>query len=395
MGLIYLHWKRRRGALAGALAVLAVVIVKGAVMPQALAAPLTAGVPAPTGPNRVGTLAMRIVDSKRNDPYLGAGTKRELLVRFWYPMLMDVPCQPAEYMSLQVWAYLSELVNIHLPNVRTNSCWNAPIAKGVYAVIVLTHGYTGTFTDYTFIAEDLASRGYVVASVAHTYETTAVEFPDGRLAKSMVGSYLASESLSFDEASLSLALSVRLQDLKFILDEFARLNGGTDGPFAGQLDLSRVGLVGHSLGGEAAISGVEHDARFKAGVILDGVVTNASALGTDKAVLILATGREQWSDNECALWRHLRGFRFAVNLIGADHMTPSDAVWLAAYVPELAVQTGPIGPERTVAAIRNYVAAFLDTSLRGQPMNSLLTKPSPDFPKVVVTTREQSLCGQP
>ena len=394
MGLILLHWKPRRGLLAGALAVLAFVIVKSPAMPQALGTPLTASVPAPTGPSRVGTLAMRIVDSNRNDPYLGAGTKRELLVRFWYPTLVGVPCHPAQYASPEVWSYFSELVNIPLPEIRTNSCWNAPIAKGVHPVIVLTHSYTGTLTDYTFIAEDLASRGYVIASIAHTYETTAVEFQDGRLAKSMVGSYLAPESLTLDEASLSLARSVRLEDLKFILDELARLNRGTDSPFAGQLDLSRVGLVGHSLGGEAAISSVEHDARFKAGVIIDGVVTNASAAGTDKAVLILAAGREQWSDNECVLWSHLRGFRFAVNLIGTDHMTPSDAVWLAAYVPGLAVQTGPMGPERTVAAVRNYIAAFLDANLRGQPMKSLLTGPSPDAPEVVVTTRQQSLCGK-
>src|SRR5882762_1349907 len=135
----------------------------------------------------------------------------------------------------------------------------------------------------------------------------------------MVGSYLVPEFLRFDEASLSLARSVRLEDLKFIPDELARLNEGTDSPLAGHLDLSRIGLVGHSLGGEAAIFSVEHDARFKVGVILDGVVTNASAVGTNKAVLILAAGREHWSDSECALWRHLRGFRFAVNLIGADH----------------------------------------------------------------------------
>jgi hypothetical protein len=38
------------------------------------------------------------------------------------------------------------------------------------------------------------------------------------------------------------------------------------------------------------------------------------------------------------------------------------------------------------------VAVFLDVNLRGQPMNSLLTKRSSDFSEVVVTTREQALC---
>ena len=47
------------------------------------------------------------------------------------------------------------------------------------------------FTDYTFIAEDLASRGYVVAAVDHPCEATAVEFPDGRVVKSAFGSHLA------------------------------------------------------------------------------------------------------------------------------------------------------------------------------------------------------------
>ena len=146
------------------------------------------------------------------------------------------------------------------------------------------------------------------------------------------------------------------------------------------------------FGGEAAIFTVEHPTRFKAAVIIEGVVTNASVFGTDKAVLIPAAGREQWSDNECALWGHLRGSRFAVNLLGADHLTPSDAVWLAAYVPELAEQAGPMGPQRTVAAVRSYIAAFLDANLRGRQMDPLLSGPSSKFPDAVVTTQEQALC---
>jgi len=41
--------------------------------------------------------------------------------------------------------------------------------------VIFTHGYIGTFTDYAFLFEDLASRGYVVASIDHTYEATALE----------------------------------------------------------------------------------------------------------------------------------------------------------------------------------------------------------------------------
>jgi len=122
-----------------------------------------------------------LIDAVHEDPYLANGAKRELLVRFWYPAWVNSGCQPAPYTDPAVWSYFSELVRVALPAVHTNSCLDARILDGAYPVVVFTPGYTGTFTDYTFLFEDLASRGYVVASVDHTYEATAVAFPDGDL----------------------------------------------------------------------------------------------------------------------------------------------------------------------------------------------------------------------
>ena len=77
--------------------------------------------------------------------------------------------------------------------------------------------------------------------------------------------------------------------------------------------------------------------------------------------MILASGRKQWTENECSLWSHLAGPRFAVNLEGAEHLTTSDAVWLARG----AIKTGTMGPDKAVAAVRDYIAAFLDANLQG------------------------------
>ena len=115
------------------------------------------------------------------------------------------------------------MIALPLPRVTTNSCLNSPVASGAHPVVVFTPGYTATFTDYTFIFEDLASRGYVVASVDHTYEATALEFPDGRLVYSGFGSHLGKKLLE-DEQSLTFALSVRLDDLKFVRNELERLS---------------------------------------------------------------------------------------------------------------------------------------------------------------------------
>ena len=366
--------------------------LSGSPVRSALATYGTAAVPIPTGSSSVGTRVMRLVDATRDDPFLENGTKRELLVRFWYPASLDKACKQAEYMPPAVWSYFSQLMGFPLPAVMTNSCLDAPVTDGAHPVVVFTHGYTGTFTDYTFIFEDLASRGYVVASVDHTYEATAVQFPDGRFVHSGFGSHLG-KTLLEDEASLSFALSVRLEDLKFVANELSRLNGSVHSPFAGRLDTSRIAVAGHSMGGLAAALAVERDLRFKAGVIIDvhdGYVPEAVVGTTGTPVFILASGREQWTENECKLWNNLHGPRFAVNFKGAEHLTPSDAVWLAEY----AVKTGTMGPDKTVSALRNYIAAFLDATLRENGLDPMLTGPSSDYPDAVVVAPGQALCGK-
>jgi predicted dienelactone hydrolase len=361
-----------------------------AAMRSALASQTTAAVPSPMGRDAVGTHVMRLVDFTRDDPFLANGSKRELLVRFWYPATLTGGCKPAEYTSPRVWGYFSELVGIQLPEVTTNSCLDAPIANGPHPVVVFTHGYTGTFTDYTFIVEDLASRGYVVASVDHTYEATAVEFPDGRFVESVPGSHLGN-IVGNDEKELSFAVSVRLADLKFIVDELAGMNVSADSPFAGKLDVSRVALAGHSLGGLTALLGVAQEPRFRTGIILDAAAPERIVDATETPIFVLFTGGEGRSVAECRLWDKLRGPRLALNLRGAEHLTPSDAVWLLKGV----IKTGDMGPEKTIAALRDYLAAFLDSNLQGQPLDPLLTGPSSEYPDAVVTTQEQPLCRQP
>jgi dienelactone hydrolase len=356
---------------------------------SALAMQRTAITPSPAGPARVGTLVMGLADGAREDPILADGTRRELLVRFWYPASLDQNCKPAEYTSARVWDHFARLSQLSLPAVTTNSCLDAPVADGGHPVVVFTHGYTGTFTDYTFLFEDLASRGYVVASIDHTYEATAVEFPDGRLVTSVLGSHL-DDSWQTDEATVSRALSARLDDLAFVMNELEALNDSAGNQFAGKLDLTRVALAGHSLGGLTTWLGVQRDPRFKAAVLLDPYLADFGSDSTETPVLLMTMGREKPSQDECRLWSDLHGPRFWVNLRGAEHATSSDAVWLA----KGAIQTGSMGPEKTIDAIRQYIVAFLEAHLDGSTLQSRKGL-SLEFPKSTTTTQDQPLCGEP
>jgi predicted dienelactone hydrolase len=348
-----------------------------------------AAVPAPMGTDPVGTRVLHLVDSMREDPYLTNGSRRELAVRFWYPASLTQNCEPAGYASPAVWKRFAELAGVRPFPVATNSCWNAPMT-GVHPVVVFTPGYTAAFTDYTFLLEDLASRGYVVASIAHTYETTAVELRDGRVANSVVGSHLGGPVRS-DDRSLSSALYVRLQDLSFVVNELARVNAQPDSPFAGHLDMSSVAVAGHSLGGLTAFLALQFEPRFRAGIVLDGYVPESLVMATKTPVFLLTAGLNPWDASDCRLWSNLKGPRLRVNLPGAEHVSLSDWVWLTRN----AVETGALGPEKTMAATRDYVATFLDTYLHGKPPNALLAAPSVAYPDAAVTTQAQTPCHQP
>jgi predicted dienelactone hydrolase len=71
---------------------------------------------------------------------------------------------------------------------------------------------------------------------------------------------------------------IRAADSSFVLDQLTRLDRLEPGsPLAGHLDLHRVGIVGHSLGGATAVQVVANDARFLVGVNIDGVLSDALA----------------------------------------------------------------------------------------------------------------------
>jgi dienelactone hydrolase len=354
---------------------------------SAIARNQTVAAPAPGGPSRIGTQVLDL-DTKRSDPYV-SNTKRELLLRLWYPAAAGKNCTPAPYTSPGVWNYLARLENVNPPQVKTNSCQDAPVASGKHPVVVFTHGYTGTFTDYTFLFEDLASRGYIVASVNHTYEATAVEFPGGRMAKSLVGSRFA-KTLQLDDKATWFAVAARISDLKFVVDELQLINEDRKGAFGGKLDMARISVAGHSLGGMTALLALEMESRFRVALSIDGITPGALFGPTNKPVLMLFAGRDAWDQQTCQLWQHLQGPRFALDFKGSEHLTPSDAVWLA----KGAVQTGSMGMEKTVEAIRNYVAAFLDANLKGDPADQLLQGGASEYPDVEITTQSQLPCSR-
>jgi predicted dienelactone hydrolase len=343
--------------------------------------------PAPTGPHRVGTTSLHLVDDSRTDPLAPTPRVRELMVRLWYPAAPSQ--QPAAaYLTPGVASvsvdFLRAVTGADLPadllSFPTDSLQDPPASPGARRPVVLfSHGFGVSAALNTALHEELASRGYVVAAIDHTFDT-AVDFPDGRLEVQKPG-------LIIDD----LLHEVRATDLSFVLDQLTALAAGHNPDaehrrlprgLAGMLDLTRVGAYGHSLGGPTVIHAMNEDRRIDAGAALDG--TLRGPISFDGPFLMMGNQHERqvedpdWAD----FYDQLRGPRLHLVIDGAEHSDLTDMTMFKSIVDISAVfTTGPIDGVRAVSIQRRYLTAWFDWVLRGRA-RPLLRGESARFPEV-------------
>ncbi|MEV0201006.1 lipase [Nonomuraea sp. NPDC050691] len=363
--------------------------------------------PAPTVRHPIGTVALRLVDRSRPDPLVTSQPYRELMVSVWYPArradgLPRAPQMPPLAAAGFDRDTASDLGvkpgQVDWAATRTHARTGAPVDRraGGLPLVLFSPGFEAPRTLSTVLAEELAARGYAVVTVDHTHEPDHVEFPGGRVEHSELPPVKTQE----DQAKLfKVLLEARVADLRFVLDELARLNRGS-GPGAGRgplpaglpgsLDLSRVGAFGHSMGGATAAQLLRDDPRVDAGANLDGILLGpAATLGVTRPFLQVA-GETTTRDSEPtwkSFWGASSGWKREARFTGAQHFSFFD---LQAIYPQLAGRLkglpiadtiGTIDPERSIAAQRAYLTTFFDLHLRGR-RTPLLDGPSRAYPEV-------------
>ena len=138
--------------------------------------------PEPTGHYAVGSLSYDVVDATRTEIYAANREDlRELVVFVWYPANPESAADFAPYLP-PAWAPVAEFLGINVVGLSSHAVPNAAVATddSAYPVLLLSpSGFPPLLL--SAIAEDLASHGFVVVGVNHTYETTVTVFADGRI----------------------------------------------------------------------------------------------------------------------------------------------------------------------------------------------------------------------
>ena len=126
-------------------------------------------------------------------------------------------------------------VNVYIPQT---------FREGKTPVIIFSHGLASRPEDYAQAIEHLASYGFLVAAPQHPGSDT-------QYLQGMLGGYYRN---IFDGNEFIN----RPKDISFVIDELARRNASQ---FQGKLNLTNVGVAGHSFGGytSLAVAGAQID----------------------------------------------------------------------------------------------------------------------------------------
>ncbi len=353
----------------GALAVLLIAVVVAGAVGSTIA---YLRLPAPTGAYGVGRATALLTDPGRAEPR-AAGGDRQVGIVAWYPATAGSG-EPAGYVpdlerlrdGLAASGEIAPLAIAGLDAIQASARTGAELAVAArdgttgFPVVLLSPGNATNVAFYGSLAEDLASRGYVVIGVDHPYQVAAVALDDGAMAV-----YEGDAAAGRGEGGISARIEERVADLGYVLDRLT--TGAGVEALDGHLDLNRVAVVGHSNGGLAAAELCRRDVRVQACVNLDGQAAGGP-LGTttDAGVpdqpFLFVTKETRLHPTLAARFEAGGAGTFRVVIPSATHAAFTDG---PRFEPRLAPVDGTA--DHVLALERGFVGAFLDHTLRGAP----------------------------
>ncbi len=292
------------------------------------------------------------------------------------------------------------LVTRDSSKVRVHSARDTDVAPQPrsFPVVIMRGGASAGVVNYSTLAEDLASHGYIVVGFDAPYRTGVVVFPDGRVMRRVPQNnpeLCEERPLAERPSCMSKLLAAWTGDIAFALDRLKRVNADTSSRFAGRLDMTRVGVFGHSFGGSQAAQFCHEDSRCKAAIDVDGMpLGTVIQSGLTQPFMFLLSdhgaagdpeGRQVRADIQSLYDRVPADRRHRVTIRGANHFLFSDdGGLLKSHIILGALRmarTVGIEGRRQLAVTTYLVHSFFDAYLK-EPGGARLQVSSPLYPEI-------------
>ncbi|MDT8337163.1 MAG: hypothetical protein RQ856_04965 [Candidatus Izemoplasmatales bacterium] len=257
-------------------------------------------------------------------------------------------------------------------NVLSNSYLDAPISNThtQYPIVIISHGWRGFRNLHTDFAEELASSGYIVVSIDHTYGSVATVFEEDI-------AYLNKDALPSRESTpdfldyANRLVSTYGEDVISTIDYLEVLNSNSElSNFAGRIDLTKIGVIGHSTGGGGDVYASLKDDRITALIGLDAWVESINSTdisnGLNIPSLFLRSGDWETGENNENLYALIDSSEATSTLFQIDGTTHFDFTMVYMFSPliKLVGFSGSIDSKDLNLILEEVIYDFFDETLR-------------------------------
>ena len=315
---------------------------------------------APTGSFAVETASYTYIDASRVEPLSEKGENRKLSVQFWYP--------------------------------------GGEETSETFPLIVFSHGSFGYRGSNLSTFEELASNGYVVCSIDHSYQAFFAQHTDG--SNTLVDMQFLNDAVNIEngvydeQKTYDLThewMALRTADMHFVLNEILRnVDKGNPERVYSLIDTEKIGLTGHSLGGATAAQLGRERLDVDAVIVIDGTMIGEE-LGFENGQDILNEEPypvpllNLYNDSHYEQARELRTAynnlnasahaieAYDVVIRGSGHLNFTD---LPLFSPALArmLGTGEVDSRYCIETMNQAVLEFFDYTLKGSGELNLKTE---------------------
>lgn len=342
-------------------------------------------IPTPSGAFQVGTRSFELVDEARRELYSGKDEARRFMIQVWYPAEVKATdarapwMENAEIFAPAIATYIDLpsyfLDHLTLTDIPAYQEAEPAASEAGFPIILFSHGWNGFNAQNAGQALELASRGYVVIGIQHTYGAVTTVFPNGTIAPNSPDALPRDgKDPNYEEVARVLARQWA-EDMSFSLDQLTAWNEAEGNPFFGRLDVERVGVYGHSTGGGAAIQFCGTDGRCDAVLGMDPfmrpVAAELIAEGIKKPSFFMFS--QAWADDMGSPSGVLFGEFIqkaennfgVIRIEGTKHYDFSDLPLFSPIAPQLGLK-GPLNGARVTQIVNSYLVDFFEMTLSGK-----------------------------
>ena len=313
---------------------------------------------------------------------------RKLIVQAWYPGDRGHQSKAEPYfdyiklrsMTMAEAGKIPSFFPTHLQYAKTNSYKNINIAKQSnkkLPILIFSHGITSSRLLHQILFESLASKGYVVFALDHSYDANISIFPDSTIADYRSDLTGVADSLQIRKKQIS----TRAKDISFIIDKIEKIqNNKIVSELNNRLDLSKISVGGHSYGGATAVYASSLDNRIVSCLALDGWFSPLpdEVISSGIQIPILCIGRPSWEDSDyplnydklTTLIDNSKSDKFNIFIKNTLHLDFTDIPIFSPLI-RYVMDVGSNPPHTSINSVNNISFFFLEKTMNRQFSKSL------------------------